>query len=225
MMIDPQTASPAHGQADTKTSLLDAAERLFAERGIAGASMRAITRAANANLAAVHYHFGSKEGLVGAVFERRLGPLNRRRLDRLTALAETGRDRDAAAVVEAFVGPALRMVGRDPGGRAFAQLLARAVLEPGAGSRELVLEQFAEVIDRFTSALCRALPRLSREEVQWRFHFMIGSLAFTAGLGFLVERRIGAPTAASDPEPVIARLVAFLAGGMTHPPATAGASE
>ncbi len=209
-------------QTDTKTSLLNAGERLFAELGIAGASMRAITRAAGANLAAVHYHFGSKEGLVRAVFSRRLEPLNRDRLERLVTLTATGRERDVEGIVEAFVAPPLRMIGREPGGRAFAQLLARAVLEPGAGSRELVLEQFEEVIDRFTSALERALPHLSREEILWRFHFMIGSLSFTAGLGFLVEHRAGVPAPADDPAPVIARLVTFLTGGMGQMPAAIG---
>jgi AcrR family transcriptional regulator len=210
-------------QTDTKTSLLDAAERLFAEFGIAGASMRAITRAAGVNLAAVHYHFGSKEGLVRAVFARRLEPLNRDRVERLAALAATGRDHDVTGIVEAFVAPPLRMIGREPGGRAFAQLLARSVLEPGAGSRELVLEQFEGVIDRFSSALEQALPHLSREEILWRFHFMIGSLSFTAGLGFLVESRVGVPAPAQDPGPVIERLVNFLVGGMEQPPAdTAG---
>ncbi len=212
------TATP---QADTKTSLLDAGEHLFAELGIAGASMRAITSAAGANLAAVHYHFGSKEGLVRAVFSRRLKPLNRERIERLEALEADGRHRDVAGIVEAFVAPPLQMIGREPGGRAFAQLLARSVLEPGAGSRELVLEQFEEVIDRFTTAFQTALPGLSREEILWRFHFMIGSLSFTAGLGFLVEHRAGVPAPASDPGPVIARLVRFLSGGMEQRPADA----
>ena len=207
---------------DTKTSLLDAAERLFAELGIAGASMRAVTRAADANLAAVHYHFGSKEGLVRAVFRRRLTPLNRERIARLDDLLATGRARDVEAIVEAFVGPPLRMIGSEPGGRAFAQLLARAVQEPGAGSRELVLEEFREVIGRFAAALAKALPSLSREEVLWRLHFMIGSLSFTAGLGFLVERFAGAPVATGDPAPVIARLVTFLTGGLEQPPADIG---
>ncbi len=215
--------SPTAGTrvADTRTALLDAAERLFAERGIAGASMRAITHAAGANLAAVHYHFGSKEGLVRAVFGRRLEPLNRERVARLEALAGTGHEGAVEEIVEAFVGPALRMIGREPGGRAFAQLLARAVLEPGPGSRELVLEHFQEVIERFTAALEGALPDLAREEILWRFHFMIGSLSFTAGLGFLVQRWAGAP-APRDPESVVARLVAFVAGGMSSAPAAIG---
>jgi AcrR family transcriptional regulator len=207
---------------DTKKSLLDAAERLFAERGIAGASMRAITREAAANLAAVHYHFGSKEGLVRAVFARRLGPLNRERLERLAELDATGLEGAVERIVAAFVEPPLAMIGSEPGGRAFAQLLARSLLEPSGGGREIVLEQFAEVIDRFTEALARALPDLTREEIMWRFHFMAGSLAFTAGLGFLVEQRSGVPRAAADPGPVIARLVTFLTGGMLRPAAAGG---
>ena len=216
--MEPATHKPT----DTKSSLLDAAERLFAELGIAGASMRAVTRSAGANLAAVHYHFGSKEGLVRAVFRRRLEPLNRERIDRLDELLAAGRERDIEGIVEAFVGPPLRMIGSQPGGRAFAQLLARAVQEPGAGSRELVLEEFREVIGRFAAALARALPELSREEILWRLHFMIGSLSFTAGLGFLVERFAGVPAATDDPAPVIARLVTFLTGGLERPPAETG---
>ncbi len=207
---------------DTKTSLLDAAERLFAEHGIAGASLRAITREAAANLAAVHYHFGSKEGLVRAVFGRRLEPLNRERLERLAACDPAAGMAAVEPIVEAFVAPPLRMIGNQPGGRAFAQLLSRALLEPAAGSRQLVLEQFEEVIERFTDALGRALPELSREEILWRFHFMVGSLAFTAGLGFLVERRTGVPAASADPEPVITRLVTFLTGGLQQPAAHTG---
>src|ERR1043166_6329556 len=69
----------------TRESLLDAAEALFTEHGIQAASLRAITQKAGANLAAVHYHFGSKEGLVKAVFSRRLKPLNQERLRLLEA--------------------------------------------------------------------------------------------------------------------------------------------
>ena len=215
----PQTAATLP---DTRSCLLDAAERLFAERGIASASLRAITREAEANLAAVHYHFGSKEGLVRAVFGRRLEPLNRERLKRLAEITASGGKPDVQGLVAAFVEPPLAMIGSEPGGRAFAQLLARSVLEPGAGARELVLEQFAPVIDRFAEALGRALPELPREEIFWRLHFMIGSLSFTAGLGFLVDRFAGVPDGTTDPAAVSRRLVAFLTGGMRRPPAASG---
>ncbi len=209
--------SPATPPAlDTKTSLLDAAERLFAEHGVTASSLRAITRAAGANLAAVHYHFGSKEALVQAVFARRLAPLNRQRLAALSRCEADG-CRDLDAIVRAFVAPPLRMIRDTPGGRDFARLVARAFLEPAAETRQLVLAQFEEVIGRFTAALGRALPGLDRDELHWRFHFMAGSMAFTAGLSHLVERRLGSgPT---DVEQLIRRLSGFLAGGMTAPPA------
>ena len=76
---------------DTREALLDAAESLFAEHGVQAASLRAITQQAGANLAAVHYHFGSKEGLVRAVFSRRIGPLNEERLRRLEECEREGR--------------------------------------------------------------------------------------------------------------------------------------
>ena len=57
-------------QPETRDRILDAAERLFVEHGFEGTSMRMITGAANANLAAVNYHFGSKDALIQAVFRR-----------------------------------------------------------------------------------------------------------------------------------------------------------
>ena len=70
-------------QPDTKQRILDVAERLFATRGFHATSLRAITRAAEVNLAAVNYHFGSKDALLEAVMLRRLGPLNEIRQARL----------------------------------------------------------------------------------------------------------------------------------------------
>src|ERR1700754_704729 len=94
-------------EAGTRESLLDAAESLFSERGIQAASLRAITEQAGANLAAVHYHFGSKQGLVRAVFSRRLAPLNADRLRRLGRCEETGGEIED--VLHAFLAPALDM--------------------------------------------------------------------------------------------------------------------
>ena len=92
---------------DTKKSLLDAAEALIAEHGVAGASLRAITTRAGANLAAANYHFGSKKALARAVIARRFGPVNTERL-RLLDEAEQASGDDAVdleTLVRAFVGP------------------------------------------------------------------------------------------------------------------------
>src|SRR5436305_9155666 len=102
---------------DTKQRILDSAERLFAEHGVEGASLRTITSDAQVNLAAIHYHYHSKEALLDAVLVRRLEPINRERLDRLSACGENP---SLEEILHAFVAPAVR-VGADPhrGGQTF----------------------------------------------------------------------------------------------------------
>ena len=79
-------------QSDTKTKILDAAERLFAQKGFDAVSLRNIVEAAKVNLAAVHYHFGSKQALLHAVVSRRLRPVNEERLSMLAeARAKAGK--------------------------------------------------------------------------------------------------------------------------------------
>lgn len=205
-------------QGQTKEKLIRAAEDLFAEQGIARASLRAITQKAGANLAAVNYHFGSKEALIAAVFAVRLGPLNRERLELLDEYEEAAGNEPAEpeVVVRAFVYPVLRMIQRERGGHAFARLVGQAFSEPGEGIRKILIEQFREVIERFTAALSSALPHLPKDEIFWRFHFMVGAMVHTAGLGSLVHEFSGGLCNPLDIEGVTQRLVGFLGAGMRH---------
>src|SRR5688572_26196161 len=99
-------------EADTRGRLLDAAERLFAAKGFEATSLRDVTAKAKANLAAVNYHFGSKEALVRAVFERRLGEVNRRRLALLDGI---GRVRPAPEqILHAFIAPTFDLMKEAP---------------------------------------------------------------------------------------------------------------
>ena len=204
---------------DTKIDLLEAAERLFAEHGIARSSLRAITREADANLASVNYHFGSKEGLVRAVFARRLEPLNRERLALLDRCLESAKgDPDLNCVLHALVGPALQMMcDREPGHKCFAQVMGRAFADPEERVRSLLLDEFREVRDRFTAVLAVILPHLSQEELFWRFHFMIGAMAHTAAGSFFVTRHSDGVVDTSDVEGMTLKLVNFLAAAMSAP--------
>ena len=93
----------------TRSAILIAAERLYADRGFADVTLRDIVAAAEVNLAAVNYHFGSKDELIAELFVTRSLALNRERLKELKAAEEKGGGRaDIADVLRALVGPTLR---------------------------------------------------------------------------------------------------------------------
>lgn len=202
---------------DTRESLLDAAESLFSEHGIQAASLRQITQLAGANLAAVNYHFGSKDGLVRAVFARRVRPVNEERIQLLEQC-----DLDAPDALEqvltAFLTPVLRRLGAAPDGiRGFGRLMGRAFSEPNEDVRKMVIDEFKESIERYMQVFRKLLPHLSEAELMWRFHFVAGAMSHTIGCGYTLERYAGGKCRPSDPEEALSQLVAFLSAGMRGP--------
>lgn len=201
----------------TKDRILDAAEALFALNGSSGASLRAITRRAKVNLAAVHYHFGSKDRLLEAVLARRLLPLNAERIRRLeTYKKEAGREKVRLEnIIEAMVGPALRL-SRDENkrGRIFMRLLGRLVLEPDARIQNLLTGQFETVLKKFMPSLTVALPHLSPEDFFWRLHFLVGSMAHTMADSERIRLISGGMCDPDDTEGTVQCLVTFLCGGL-----------
>ena len=164
---------------DTKSRILDAAETLFIECGYEAMSLRQITSRAEVNLAAVNYHFGSKEALIHSMLSRRLDQLNQERLkllDRFDTML--GARLTCEHVLGAMFIPALRL-SRDPrvGGKAFLRLLGRAYTDPSSFIRDFLNGHYASVAERFFDAFQRALPHLPREELGWRLHFAIGALS------------------------------------------------
>lgn len=217
---------PATAVPDTKESLLDAAEALIARHGVAGASLRAITSRARVNLAAANYHFGSKEELVRAVVARHLGPINRERL-RLLDEAEQRAGEEGPGLeelVRAFLGPVVRFgQGLPDRGQHFKQICGRAMTQPDAVLRALLLAELKEVIRRFGEAFARALPALPRAELMWRMHFMVGAMTHTIAGAELIEEVSGGLCDTSDLEGTVDRLVAFLKPGLEAP--TNGSEE
>lgn len=205
--------------APTPDRILDAAEVLFAERGFAATSMRQLTASAGVNLAAVNYHFGSKEQLIVAVFARRLLPINRERLERFDRL-EARHAPDPIPLRElltAFFAPVLQRIG-DTDGAAVLRLFGRMYSEP-AGSRvtELFLEQFRAVRDRIVPLLARALPSLSRTDLWWRTHLMIGSMAHVLACPHGLRALSDGACDPGDADLALRQLVAFGAAGASAP--------
>jgi len=210
------------GAAATKGRILDAAETLFMEHGFEATSLRAITAAADANLAAVNYHFGSKEELFEAVLTRRLDPMNQRRVALLTELERDAGEHAVASdrVLYAMILPALELA-RDParGGSNFLRLLGRAYADPAPFIRRFLSEHYAEMIARFKAAFARALPHLPRRELSWRLHFIMGALSYTlAGTDALkLIHEIAPSEDGTNDELLLRRLAPFLLGGLTAP--------
>ena len=166
-------------QRDTRSRILDVAEELFGELGLDRVSIRDITRKAKVNLAAINYHFGSKEDLIAAVFERRVVPVNEARLAALDAVEKSAGKRipELEAILEAFIRPALQSsLKASKGGTAFSKLFGRCLSEPSPEVEVLLKRQFEPLVERMDGALRRALPHLSRSDIYWRMKFTYGAL-------------------------------------------------
>ena len=207
---------------DTKTQILDAAESLISEKGIDAVSLRAITAAASVNLAAVHYHFGSKEALVGKVYERRLGPINQLRLQMLDDVESAAGDGppDLDGVLRALVEPPIRMYFEHEKSSLFMQLCGRIYAEPAEFVQAMFDGIFQEIAARFTVAFERALPELDDVERGWRVQFALGSMIHTLLDSERLARFTDGKCKLTDSDAVIDRLVNFTAAGMRAPAAS-----
>ena len=214
--------APDATSADTKTRLLDSAETLFMEHGFEATSLRSLTSAASVNLAAVKYHFGTKEELFQAVLTRRLDPMNQERIDLLARLEResSGKTISCEKILFAMLIPALR-IARDEkrGGKNFLRLLGRAYADPAPFIRHFLSAQYAEMIGRYKEAFLKALPQLSRQELTWRLHFVMGALSYTLA-GTDAVKLFAQMTAAEkvDDEMLLQRLAPFLVAGLKAPP-------
>lgn len=203
---------------DTKERILDTAERIFAEQGINACSIRSITSEAGVNLASVHYHFGSKEALIRAVWERRVAPINEERLKMLDAVeaAAGGGPPSLEGIFEAVIRPYLRVCLDPEKGEVVRRLFGRVFEEPSL--RPVIQEVYREMARRLTLAIQRALPDLPPEELSWRIHLAIGAIdaigdpeRLKAISGFLSCDPSGSE------EEVTARMLSFVVAGLRDP--------
>jgi AcrR family transcriptional regulator len=208
------TATEAASPLDTKTRILNAAEKLFGLNGFDATSLRDITAEAQVNLAAVNYHFQSKDSLIDAIIERRLGPVNRRRLGMLDA---AGPSPSVEQIVNAFLSPLLMMEVLTAG-----PFVGRVFSNPSLFVERVYKKHLIEVVKRFTDAIGAALPELSPEECFWRLQFMGGSMSHVLVLSQVMPLMSGQPF---DRAAVMERLVPFLAAGLRAPATISPTSE
>ena len=207
-------------RSDSRERILDAAERLFAENGVQSTSLRDIGAAAQANTGSIYFHFKTKADLIREVFRRRLEPLDAERLARLDAAERESEPEPAPleAVLEALVEPMLQLVGSsDRGGPAFLRMLGRTYNEPDRDLVRMLRRDHGQTLERFRDALGRALPDLPEEQLFLRFHFALGSLAYTLGSDASWQLVVGRRQRSSSWSDVLAELMPFLVGGFGAP--------
>ncbi|MFE4368865.1 TetR/AcrR family transcriptional regulator [Streptomyces sp. NPDC056835] len=202
---------------DTRTQILDAAEHLFAEHGYRGTSIRAITKLAGANLAAVGYHFGSKAELMAAVARRVSEPVNAAQCAGLDKLLARTPDPPVGELVEAFAGPLFdEMPAGDEGGARTSRLIVTILSDPAEEARSWTGPAEDSVRERYLAAFARVLPGLSPEELWFRIR---GILAVTV-IDRLEAHQQPSPGCASPVAGEAARrwAITFLTAAISAPP-------
>jgi len=211
-------ARPAAEDEDgTRDRILKTAERLFAERGFNGVSVRELAGAANVNIASIGYHFRSKDGLLAEVYRRHCEPMIEERLRGLKAASGLAGTARVAAIIAAFVRPALQQVDVAEG-ETFIRLRAVLSGENSELLEKLVAENFDQSSTAFIDALCDCLPHLSRTDVCWRFHFLLGAVYYTAAGPHRIHAFSNGRCDPGNTEAVIKELVPFMTRAFQAPP-------
>jgi len=196
-------------RADTKSKILDAAEKLFGLNGFEATSLRDITTQADVNLAAVNYHFQSKDSLIDAVIARRIAPVTRMRHEMLDA---AGAHPTLEQILTAFLAP---VMNKDL--NVVVPLMGRILSSPDLFVDRVFNKHLAETSQRFTDALSCALPDLPRPDLLWRLHFSIGVMTHTMLWGEIVPKITGGVCDISDRPALLHRVVTFIAAGFRAP--------
>jgi AcrR family transcriptional regulator len=194
---------------DTKSRILDAAERLFGEKGFDSTSLRDITAEAQVNLAAVNYHFQSKDSLIDAVIARRIEPVNRKRLEMLD---KAGPNPSLEQILASFLQPVLELNATN-----IAPLVGRFLAEPRQFFERVYKKHLQPVSNRFQAELAKALPELPPEERLWRLYFCAGVMTHLMSWSPLLPEMSGGLCDATDRKALVERAIAFLAAGFRAP--------
>ena len=216
-VLTPPGNAPRGGEARaraTRDRILDAAEELFAERGFAATSLRQVTARARVNLAAVNYHFGSKEDLFLAAVLRRMEPVNRRRIELLEQAEARHDPPQLEAVVRAFVEPVLEVRGDQGEPGPLPRLVARILGEPGGWAQKIWPAAIGAVAARFLETLGKIFPRARREDLVWGMLLAAGAMAQSVLAGGLLRTVAGAGGAEADHASALDRVVRFAAAGL-----------
>lgn len=208
-----QTSAVADAES-TSDRILSVAAHLFATEGFHKVSLRRLTNVAGVNLASVAYHFGSKEGLIAAIFDRYCQPMMSHRQQMLAACTDKrGRPPMLEQIIEAFIVPAIFVTTDTGGGAIFTRLRAVLAQENHRLAEKLIRKHFDPTSTLFIEALHRCVPRLSKTDVYWRFHFLLGSLYYTTVNPKRISMLSNNKCDPTDTKTAVREMVKFVAAG------------
>lgn len=201
----------------TRQRLLEAAEELFSDQGFDRVSVRDITDRAKANVAAVNYHFGSREGLVEQVMARYIDPINEERLARLDVMEKKAGKAAVPLeeVLDAFVRPFATQVRKSElSERLFFKLMGRVCGDQAAKLPAGVEAGFVKMLARFQRAFARSLPGMPEEELIWRIHFTVGAMIHTMAHAETLHRFTHGASGDPTMEQILSRFIRYAVAGM-----------
>lgn len=200
----------------TRSAILAAAERLYADRGFGDVTLRDIVAEANVNLAAVNYHFGSKDELIAELFVTRSLALNRERLQELRAAEEKGGGRaEIADILRALVGPTLRgCLGPENARSTAARFMIRVNIEAVPAIRRIRNREI-DHLRKFIAAMRRSLPGMSDVELYWGLHFALAMAQQTVRDSERLTKLSEGKCDVDDVDGIIARVVSVSVMALT----------
>jgi AcrR family transcriptional regulator len=209
----------------SREKLLVSAGLLFAEHGYAAVSVRDIANAAGVNSALVGYYFGGKQGVLAEVYTRFCTPLNQERLRLLKEFSKGEGGPTLEQVLEAFIRPSLEVTIDEHGRSVFTRLRAILSGENSSLLERLITSNFDRSSCTFVNALCNCLPHLHREDILWRFHFLLGAIYYTGVGPHRIFKLSDGRCDPSDPLATTEELIPFLAAGFRAPAAKRSAQD
>jgi AcrR family transcriptional regulator len=204
-------------ESGSKRKLLDAAEQLFADKGFEAVSVRDITQLAKTNVAAVNYHFGSRESLLSLVMMRYMRPVTEERIARLEAIERkwSGKTAPLEEIIDALVRPLVGQVRKSElSERLFYKLIGRIFTQQADGLPAPVEEQLRQVLERFMRAFGKALPTVDSGDLIWRMHFMVGGMIHLLTHQDMLHRVTRGASGAPTMEATLARFIRYSAVGL-----------
>lgn len=209
-------------ESQAASKILAAAETLFSQNGVAQTSIRQITQLAGLNIAAVNYHFGSKDDLTEAVFERLMARVTDERqaaLDHILAAAEAaGKPPSLAKIVSSFVLPYLGE-GNEAQGVLMARFILTHRLEPNPGTKRIVEAYLNPLAKAYVAAFHKACPKAKPGEMFWPYLLMVSSIVLTAAEDRQSDRLSvlsDGHASFTDGEALRNALVKFIVGGISN---------